>query len=197
MLMDNGPPWGAPLSPGGPTRLSVWLMDLDIRVLHGRPYDPQTQGKEERFHRTLNLEVLQGRTFDSLEHVQRHFDPWREVYNCERPHEALGQAVPASRYRVSERTYEERSPTFEYDVSFEVRRVDREGRIAYRGREHYLSKAFASRWVGIRSTEIDGQFAVYYRSFLVGKLLLADGKSHRLGAGSARSARRTRPQADP
>ena len=62
MLMDNGSPWGNDaLHPRTP--LTVWLMHLGIQVSHGRPYHPQTQGKEERFHRTLNAEVLQGRYF--------------------------------------------------------------------------------------------------------------------------------------
>src|SRR5579863_8559137 len=62
MLMDGGPPWS---NPGGDphTGLTIWLMRLGIRVLHGRPHHPQTQGKEERFHRTLNAEVVNGRSF--------------------------------------------------------------------------------------------------------------------------------------
>ena len=59
------------------TSFSVWLMRLGVEVLHGRPYDPQTQGKEERFHRTLNAEVLNGRSFRDLGDCQRAFDKWR------------------------------------------------------------------------------------------------------------------------
>ena len=59
LLCDNGPPWGRSDAPGGPahTALTVWLLRLGVRVLHGRPYHPQTQGKEERFHRTLRRSV--------------------------------------------------------------------------------------------------------------------------------------------
>src|SRR5262249_2503792 len=57
MAMDNGSPWGD--GPGSPfTPLGVWLMERDIRVVHSRPYHPQTLGKDERFHRTLKAEVL-------------------------------------------------------------------------------------------------------------------------------------------
>ena len=84
ILSDNGPPWGVD---GGHsyTPLVVWLIRLGITPLHGRPYHPQTQGKEERFHRTLHVEVLRNRIFRDLEHVQSHFEAWRDVYNLERP----------------------------------------------------------------------------------------------------------------
>src|SRR5688572_30609433 len=63
MLMDNGPPWGNPQGSGHPrgspwTGLTVWLLRLGVHVTHGRPFHPQTQGKDERFHRTLVQEVL-------------------------------------------------------------------------------------------------------------------------------------------
>ena len=95
MLMDNGPPWG---DPGGDplTPFSVWLMRLGVRVLHGRPRHPQTQGKEERFHRTFKAEVVGGFGFRDLPECQRAFDDWRPRYNHERPHEALDMATPAN-----------------------------------------------------------------------------------------------------
>ena len=68
-------------------------MCLGIATLHGRPRHPQTQGKEERFHRTLDVDVLQGRQFADLEHCQRAFNAWRPIYNEQRPHEELGLDV--------------------------------------------------------------------------------------------------------
>src|SRR5262249_318454 len=66
MLMDNGPPWGAGGAGQGHTRLGVWLLELGIAVSHGRPYHPQTQGKDERFHRTLKAEAIGRRQFADL-----------------------------------------------------------------------------------------------------------------------------------
>src|SRR6266702_1393475 len=80
MLMDNGSPWG---DPGGGrfTAFTVWLLRLGVRVTHGRPYHPQTQGKDERFHRTIAAEVLANRQFGDLAECQRVFDKWRHKYN--------------------------------------------------------------------------------------------------------------------
>jgi transposase InsO family protein len=174
MLSDNGSPWAAPHVRGGLTRLGVWLLDLDVRLLHGRPYHPQTQGKDERFHRTLKLEVLQGRTFSDLAAVGRSFAPWREMYNQHRPHDALGLEVPASRYRVSERSFTDVKRAFEYDTSFEVRTVDCMGRVRYRKVAWYLARALAGRRVGIRANEADGCWDVYYRTFRVARWRAAD-----------------------
>lgn len=179
MLMDNGPPWGVPLAPGIRSVLTVWLLDLDIAVHHGRPYHPQTQGKEERFHRTLNLEVLQGRRFDNLQYTQGCFDPWRQMYNHERPHEALRMAVPASRYQVSPREYQEHPLPFEYGTSFAVRKSTQEGRIVFKGREYRIGKAFAGKWIGIRASTEDGRWDVYYRTFLVGTIAVHQGHPRR------------------
>ena len=194
MLMDNGPPWGVPVAPEMRSVLAVWLLDLDIAVLHGRPYHPQTQGKEERFHRTLKLELLQGRRFDNLKQTQGCFDPWRQMYNQERPHEALEMAVPASRYQVSSRQYRTQASRFEYSDSFAVRKVTQEGRIVFQGRVYGIGKAFSGKWVGVRATREDGQWNVYYRTFRVGRISMHQGRPRRKkgqGIGSARYARGT------
>ncbi|WP_336819922.1 integrase core domain-containing protein, partial [Cedecea sp. MMO-103] len=77
MTMDNGAPWGD--TTGIWTALELWLMRQSIRVSHSRPYHPQTQGKLERFHRSLKAEVLQGQWFTDSQQLQRAFDHWRTV----------------------------------------------------------------------------------------------------------------------
>jgi transposase InsO family protein len=71
---DNGPPWGAVKQ--GLSRLEIWLIRLGIRVSHSRPYHPQTQGKDERFHRTLKRELLERNGFNSIPICQTAFDQW-------------------------------------------------------------------------------------------------------------------------
>ena len=162
ILCDNGPPWGTSGSSARYTGLGVWLLRLGIGLGHGRPHHPQTQGKEERFHRTLKAEVLQGRTFADLAVCQGRFDPWREVYNHRRPHEALGLAVPASRYRPSPRAFPEAPPAWEYGPGDEVRKVSADGTISFRGRPHELGKAFRGERVAVRPTEEGGLFGIYF-----------------------------------
>ena len=125
-------------------------------MLHGHPYHPQTQGKQERFHHTRKTEVLRGRYFDHLKHVQSRFDPWRDVYNHERPHDALELDVPSSRYRVSSREYPERLPSVEYGSDVAVRKANPVGQISFRGRTFKVSEAFAGKPIGLRPTPEEG-----------------------------------------
>jgi len=170
MLMDNGSPWGVTHTPGAYTKLTVWLLRLGIRVWHGEPYHPQTQGKDERFHRTLKLEVISRGPLDNLTHAQRRFDPWREVYNHERPHESLSMAVPASRYQVSARTFPETLPLVEYAQDVEVRKVNPVGQFRFQGRTWKVSEAFGGQPIGLRATKEDGVWDIHYSGHVIGRL---------------------------
>lgn len=175
MTMDNGAPWG---SDGAHyTRLDLWLMRQGIRVGHSRPFHPQTQGKDERFHRTLNVEVLQGTPLIDLVHAQRAFDGWRVIYNQQRPHEALGMIVPAERYRPSVREFIESPAPPEYGDGEVVRRVHEHGRIAWRGRNWKVGKAFVGERVAIRPTVEDGEHDVYWSTCRIARINLATGQA--------------------
>jgi len=161
ILVDNGSPWGDdrehPYTP-----LTVWWIRLGIRPIHGRPYHPQTQGKAERFHRTLSAEVLRYERFRDLEDCQRRFTQWRESYNGDRPHEALGMEVPTSRYRVSQRSYPETLPPIEYGPGDRVRQVNDGGRIHFRGKVFRVGQAFDGYPVALRPTGTEEVFEVYF-----------------------------------
>jgi len=169
MLMDNGSPWGSDRAHPH-TKLTAWLIRQGITVLHGRPFHPQTQGKEERFHRTLALELLSQRpSWRDQDELQAAFDDWRDLYNFERPHEALGQQPPASRYQPSARLFRSVLPPIEYEPGDEVRRVQQKGRISFRGCELLVSRAFIGEPVGLRPVG-DGVWDVYYCHQRVGQV---------------------------
>jgi transposase InsO family protein len=161
MLMDNGSPWGDRDLPF--TALSLWLIRLGIRVSHGRPYHPQTQGKDERFHRTLKFEVLRHFNFTTLEHCQREFDHFRDRYNLRRPHDSLNLATPASRYYPSAIPFPETLPPIDYPPDLELRKVQAEGWVSYRGHAFRVCKALRGLAIALRPVaEADSQREVLF-----------------------------------
>ena len=161
LLSDNGSPWGNTIT-GNLTRLTVWIIRVGIHVAHGRKYHPQTQGKEERFHRTLNEELLAKRSFTDIDDAQRAFDPWRERYNNVRPHDALGMCTPASRYKPSVRAFPETLPPVIYDEGLPVRKVQNRGFVSFEGREFRVGKALVGEYIAMQSTFDDGIYNVLF-----------------------------------
>ena len=163
---DNGSPWGSPSAGaegGSLSELAIWLIRLGIRVSFSAPYHPQTNGKIERFHRSLKTEVLAGQHFTDHASAQRAFDTWREIYNCQRPHEALADEVPAKRYRPSALAYPAQLAPIEYPCADEVVTVGWNGFIKWRGRRIRTSTALHRLPVGLRArTDEDGVFDVYF-----------------------------------
>ena len=194
MLMDNGSPWGD--SGGGRyTAFSVWLMRLSVRVTHGRPYHPQTQGKDERFHRTLKAEVLNGCHFADLTECQRAFDRWRHVYNHERPHQAIDLATPGERYRSSPRSFPETLPSIEYGPDDIVRKADQNGDIWFKRRRLRLGKPFRGQPIALRPAIEDGVFAIHFCAQQVGTIDLRADATSAHGLVDIATAMPTSPQA--
>jgi transposase InsO family protein len=157
------------------TRLGVWLLKLGVAVLHSRPYHPQSRGKNERFHRTLKAEVFALNRFRNLVEVQRAFDAWRTVYNLERPHQALDQEVPASRYRPSIRSMPDRLPNLEYDEHEIVRSVSTtKDYISFKGRLWLVPRAFRGERVAVRALTTDGQYGVFFGAFQIATIDLTN-----------------------
>jgi transposase InsO family protein len=172
ILCDNGAPWGVSpaRAPLGWTACGVWLLRLGVRLGHGRPHHPQTQGKAERFHRTLKAECLALRRFDDLAACQSAFDTWRHLYNHVRPHEALGLDTPASRYRPSPRPMPDPVPLPDYAEGEIVRRVRRDGYLHFQGRSHAFREAFAGYDVALRPAGNDGTWTICFASHPVATL---------------------------
>lgn len=172
---DNGAPWGSPREPGQVSTLTLWLIRLGIRVSFSRPYHPQTNGKEERFHRSLKAEVLNGRSFTNLPQAQLAFDHWREVYNHQRPHQALALATPASRYRMSDRAYPEVLPQIEYSPQDTVVMVKALGEMRFAKRLFKLSSALRGLPVALRPRDtVDGRYDIYFMHHKLGEIDLRE-----------------------
>lgn len=161
MLMDNGSPWGHGVD-SSLTLLTVWLIRLGVQIRHGHPYHPQTQGKDERLHRTLQAELLSLYPLPNLPYCQLSFDGWRDLYNYERPHEALDMQPPISRYQPSPRSFPEVLPPIFYDTGDLVRKVDALGRISFHNRNFRIGKAFRHTQVALRLAHRDGEYDVLY-----------------------------------
>lgn len=176
ILTDNGSPWGSSSANDSYTALAVWMMILGIGVSHGRPRHPQTQGKDERFNRTLQEEVMSRCRPEDWEGYQRIFDEWREVYNNVRPHEALGMQVPADRYSPSPRQFPEKLPEVVYDEGLKLRKADSTGWICFHNQYWYVGKAFQGYHVAVAPSEIDGVLNVLFMSCCISSIDLRENR---------------------
>ncbi|MFI5333763.1 MAG: IS481 family transposase [Chlamydiales bacterium] len=166
MTMDNGSPWkgypGQRLSD-----LTVWLMRLGIKISHSRPNHPQTQGKDERFHRTLKEEVLKFHNFRSLIDAQSQFDEWREIYNYIRPHEALEMQCPGQKYRQSERKYTGYLAPIEYRLEDTVKKVGDNGEVSFMGHRIYVGSFLKGEHIALRQRK-EREWDIYYVESRIG-----------------------------
>lgn len=169
LLCDNGNPWGTSQSTGY-TRFEVWLMDLGILTLHGKPWHPQTQGKEESFNRSLTRELLNFHTFENIEDAQIYFNEYREFYNTERPHHALALDVPLQHYRKSIRKYPEIISEWEYPEDFATRKVKSSGYITINNQGYFLSEAFGEKTVALKESSHPNCLNIYYRQFKIARI---------------------------
>ena len=169
LLCDNGNPWGTSQSTGY-TAFEVWLMELGVLTLHGRPLHPQTQGKQERFNRSFTRECLAGKTFQDLADAQKAFDDYRAFYNTVRPHSALELAVPASVYSTSPRPFPSHIEDWEYGNDCQLCRVKQTGYFSFEGQGYFLSEAFRGKTIAVRESHLPGQITLLFRQFRIGRI---------------------------
>ena len=144
---DNGPLF-ASVGLGGLTQLAVWWIKLGIIPERIEPAHPEQNGRLERLHRTLKAETASPPRA-TRQTQQSTFDTFRQAYNEERPHEALGQQPPARKYCHSSRSYPAQVCEPEYDAAVTVRRVRSNGQIKWKGDLIYLSEALRGEPVGL------------------------------------------------
>jgi transposase InsO family protein len=164
---DNGAPFST-LAPGGLSRLAVWWIHLGIRPERILPGRPDQNGRHERMHSTLKSETAKPPR-SSFRAQQRAFDQFRKEYNEIRPHEALGQQPPASRYRPSLRPYPRQLPHIEYPEHFQVRHAYENGMISFNSTQWYISACLQSERVGLEEVE-DDRWKVYFGPIALGIL---------------------------
>lgn len=170
----------------GPSQFEVRLMRLGVKVLHGRPYHPETQGKVERFNGTLERELLRDGHFKSAVEVQQEFDRFRHTYNFERPHESLCMDVPASRYEPSRRRRPDKLPEMEYASGTVVRKVDKDGWVRWQGRMLNAGRGLFGQWVEVREGEeaLEVYFGVHRITAVEYEQLRCSRGKRASGAGS-------------
>lgn len=144
---DNGNPFSSPNALFGLSRLSVWWLRLGIKIERIKPGHPEQNGRHERMHRTLKQDATKPASFNFLQQQER-FDHFIEVYNNQRPHQALNGQYPGDVYTPSTRVY--RPPEeLEYPYHDKTVRVTHCGRICMGGRKINLSAVLAGQTVGI------------------------------------------------
>jgi transposase InsO family protein len=175
MLVDHGIPWWNMQSTSGWTWLTVWLMKLGIRLYLSGYRHPQTQGKVERCHGSLES-AMRKRPKPKEQDWQAWLNDFRHEYNFVRPHEALQMAVPASRWQPSRRAYEGDGKPWEYAHPELVRKVRQNGGIGLDGRVYFVSRAFIGEAVQLEYLE-DSRVVVWFCRTAIREFDLRTGKS--------------------
>jgi len=154
---DNGAPF-ASSAIGGLSRLAVWWIKLGIVPERIQAGHPEQNGRHERMHRSLKLEV---RRAEDWRAQQRELDRFREEFNQVRPHEALDMQTPAAVYEPSPRPYPARIPEVEYPDSMLLRRVKSHGHFRWKKHDVFLSEVLWGERIGLQ-TDDDEIFTVYF-----------------------------------
>lgn len=178
MLMDHGSPWWAAANAAGLSALSVFLLKQGIRLVHGRVRHPQTQGKVERFHRTLAERLRWWGVPDDLEGFRAALAAFRAEYNHVRPHEALGQEPPAWHFQPSRRAYCPAPRRWTYPPGSAVYRVDRNAMITVAGGRFFVAEALVGEEVACQ--RLADRILVLYRDVYVRELNLRTGRTRSL-----------------
>ena len=174
VLSDNGAQFAGFRQ--GYTQFEKWLMNHDVLPIHGRIKHPQTQGKIERFHKAMNQELLKHYIPKDISDAERVFSDWRNCYNNERPHEALGMKCPSDMYIPSERMYYDQVDKYEYSGKYHVIKVNNWGYVRFDRWQIYLSETMIDERIEFRPNPNGDTFIACYRNFAIGEFDVHTGK---------------------
>jgi transposase InsO family protein len=175
ILVDHGTPWFSTTNKHGLTWVSVWLLKQGVVLRYSGVGHPQTQGKVERFHRTLKARTRHRGAPTTMGEWIRWAMEFRYEYNYERPHEALGMKTPGEVYQaVNLRPYQEHAREWEY-TGGTVKQLNTQGMLNYQQQRYFVSEALATERV--RVDELDGKLLVTFRHMTVREIEVRTGKS--------------------
>ena len=174
ILSDNGTQFGGFRQ--GITKFEKWLMEEDVLPIHGRIRHPQTQGKIERFHRTMKQEVLRHRTFANLKEADDALQEWRWKYNTIRPHEAIGMKCPNEVYQASKRPYNPTVRPYEYGGQYHVIKVNSWGYVRFNRFQVYLSETMIGEYIEFRPNFSEDTFGAYFRNYRIAEFDVHSGQ---------------------
>jgi transposase InsO family protein len=175
ILMDHGTPWFSTTNQHGLTWVAVWLIKQGVVLKYSGVGHPQTQGKVERFHRTLKARTRHRGEPVTMREWQQWAAEFRREYNHERPHEALGMKTPAAVYKPENlRPYQEQPSEWEYSGGI-IKRLNTQGMLYFQERTYFVSEALAAERV--RVDELDGKLVVTFRHLTVREIEVRTGRS--------------------
>ena len=170
---DNGTPF-ASTGIAGLSRLSVWLIRLNVVPERIALSHPEQNGRHERMHRTLKEATCKPPRY-CLTDQQKAFDRFKAEYNEERPHEAIAMKSPAALYEPSRRLFPIRLPSVEYDSWLTIRRVMDSGCIKWKGDFIYITQALAGEPIGLKQLG-DMTWELWFSNYPLGILEEMTGK---------------------
>jgi transposase InsO family protein len=170
LLLDHGTPWWNGHNGWGLSRLSVFFIQQNIELIFGQVRHPQTQGKIERFHRTLARSMIHQGLPERWEQWQERYDSFVERYNRVRPHEALAMQRPAQHYRPSPRPYQKQVVRWIYPAGLEVCSVDGAGTVRVEGHRYFISEALVHQQVALEP--VGDHVLVRFRNMYIRELNL-------------------------
>jgi transposase InsO family protein len=170
LLLDHGTPWWNGHNGWGISRLSVFFIQQNVELIFGRVSHPQTQGKIERFHRTLARSMIHQGLPERWEQWQARYDSFVQRYNQVRPHEALAMQRPAQHYRPSPRRYPKQVDRWIYPAGVEVCTVDGAGTVRVEGHRYFVSEALVHQEVALEP--VGDHVLVRFRNMYIRELNL-------------------------
>lgn len=175
ILLDHGTPWFSTTNQHGLTWVAVWLIKQGVELRYSGIGHPQTQGKVERFHRTLKARTKHRGVPKTMPEWRAWAAEFRQEYNHERPHEALAMKTPAAVYKaVNLRPYREQPREWDYSGGV-VKRLNTLGMLYHKQQRYFVSEALAAERV--RVDELEDRLVVTFRHLTVREIDMRTGRS--------------------